>query len=164
MAKITFSGTDDLSIGLSEIANLTDDDTWKILYAGAEILEKTYKNVLSTKFKQHTGDLAKSPKITKKFSSGQLTARIQPSGKHKSSSKGIRGRSRATPGIKYAKHNRKATAKYEATNAEVAYILEYGSPRIAATHWMEYANEEAESDVIAAEAAAWDDHLKNKGF
>ena len=47
------------------------------------------------------------------------------------------------------------------SNAEVAYVLEYGTPRMAARHWMETANEEASDEVVAAEAAVWDDYLKS---
>ena len=32
---------------------------------------------------------------------------------------------------------------------------------MAARHWMEKANEEASDNVVAAEAAVWDDYLKS---
>ena len=47
---------------------------------------------------------------------------------------------------------------------EIAWILNYGSPRIAATHWLENANEEAEDEVIETQQAAWDELVTKKGL
>lgn len=38
-------------------------------------------------------------------------------------------------------------------------ILEYGSPRIPATHWMERGYEESKDAFLAAEQEAWNKHL-----
>lgn len=47
---------------------------------------------------------------------------------------------------------------------DVGYYLEFGTPRMAARHWMENANKEAEPDFDAAMAAAWNEHLNKIGF
>lgn len=47
---------------------------------------------------------------------------------------------------------------------DVGYYLEFGTPRMAARHWMENANKEAEPDFDAAIAAAWNEHLNKIGF
>ena len=60
--------------------------------------------------------------------------------------------------------NGRSNGKYSGSNAEVAYVLNYGSPRIDATHWLEIANEEAEDDVIAAEQEAWNGVVSQKGL
>jgi hypothetical protein len=59
---------------------------------------------------------------------------------------------------------RRPNGNYSGTNAEIGYILEYGSPRIAATHWMETTNEEAADEVIAVEESAWNDLITKKGL
>lgn len=164
MARITFSGSGLKSIGLAEEAAFSDDEKWKILSAGAEVLVAAHRRKLNEKFKRHSGKLAESPAVTKKYIDGNLVARVQPKGM-RPGSKGIRKRSRASKaGTKYHKHNRSHRTKYESSNAEVAYLLEYGTPRIPATHWMEEANAEAVVDVLVAETSAWDKYLENKGF
>ena len=90
--------------------------------------------------------------IEEKSDDDGVFAYIFPKGKHRGSSTGKR------------KGKRRSNGKYSGTNAEVAYILEYGSPRISATHWLENANEEAEGDVIAAQKEAWNDLLTKKGL
>lgn len=71
------------------------------------------------------------------------------------------------PGSGTGKRKRKdgrSNGKYSGTNAEVGYILEYGSPRIPAQHWMENSNEEAADEVIAVQQEAWDELLTKKGL
>lgn len=43
---------------------------------------------------------------------------------------------------------------------EVGFFLEFGTPRIKATHWMEKANEIAEEKIFAAQEAIYDKYLK----
>ena len=103
-------------------------------------------------FRQRTGDLAKSISVELKGAGEDFHAYIFPKGKHRGSSTGKRMKKGRSSG------------KYSGTNAEVAYILNYGSPRINATHWLEIANEEAESEVITAEQEAWNGLLEKKGL
>ena len=42
--------------------------------------------------------------------------------------------------------------------------MEYGTPRIAATHWMENANEESENEIIDIIESEYDKLLEKKGF
>lgn len=153
MASFSFNGMDEISASFEQLANLTDDDKMSIIMPAAKLLLKRQIEKLLSLFTQRTGDLAKSLTIEQRNGDLGVSAYIFPKGKHRSSSTGKRkGR------------NGRSNGKYSGTNAEVAYILNYGSPRIAATHWLENANDEAEDDVIATQQAAWDDLLKEKGF
>ena len=160
-----FVVNDNLSAGLAELGKLTDDELYTVLAAGASVIENAHKEELKRRFKQHTGSLAESPTITRKFDDGELIARVQPQGKHKGTKAGIRRRkSRAIKGIKGAKHGREGrSGTYEASNAEVAYYLEFGTPRIPASHWMEHANEKAAEALGEAMDNAWDELMESKG-
>ena len=95
---------------------------------------------------KRTGQLIESVKAARKKGESPIVA-ITPKGKRKGAYTG----QRKTHG----------GGTYQGTNAEVAYVLEYGTPRMAATHWMETTNEEAGDEVVAAEAAVWDEYLKS---
>lgn len=156
MAKFSFNGIDELEISLEQLARLTDEDKWSILEAGANVLKAAQESKLLTLFRQHTGVLAASLKISRKNGDSGVVARIAPAGQHPGSSTGKR--------MKNTAKGRRSSGSYDGSNAEIAYILEYGSPRIAPRHWMETANEEADEERAAAMEAAWDELLKSKGL
>ena len=153
MAKFSFNGVDGISASFEQLAKLTDDEKRSIIMPAAKLLLKRQKEKILSVFTQRTGDLANSLVIEDKSDSDGVKAFIVPTGKHRGSSTGKRHRK-----------NGRSNGKYSGTNAEVAFILNYGSPRIAATHWLDNANDEAEPDVLAAEEAAWDDLIKEKGL
>ena len=152
MAKFTFNGMDEISASFEQLSNISDEDKKSILMPAAEILKVRQMDKIIQMFRQRTGDLAKSISIELKGSGEDFHAYIFPKGKHRGSSMGKRMKKGRSSG------------KYSGTNAEVAYILNYGSPRISATHWLEYANEDAEAEVIAAEQEAWNTLLEQKGL
>lgn len=152
MASFSFNGLDDISASLEQLSRLTDDEKMSVIMPGARLLLQRQKDKILSLFIQHTGDLEASLTIEEKSGSDGPYAYIFPKGKHRGSSTGKR------------KGKRRSNGKYSGTNAEVAYILEYGSPRIAATHWLETANEESEEDVVAAQQGAWNDLLTKKGL
>lgn len=152
MGKFSFNGVDELSASFEQLAQLTDEDKMSVIMPAAELLVERQRQMIERLFKQRTGDLAKSLSIQKKTGEDGAYAHIYLKGKHRGSSTGKR------------KGKRRSNGHYSGTNAEVGYILEYGSPRIAARHWMENANEEAEDKVVAAEQAAWDDLVTKKGL
>lgn len=153
MAKFTFNGMDEISASFEQLANITDEDKASVLTPAAEILKERQVQKILQMFRQRTGDLAKSITVELKGAGEDFYAYIFPKGKHRGSSTGKRKRK-----------NGRSNGKYSGSNAEVAYILNYGSPRIDATHWLEIANEEAEDEVIAAEQEAWDGVLTEKGL
>lgn len=153
MATFSFNGLDEISASFEQIAKLTDEDKMSVIMPAAKLLLERQRQKILALFTQHTGDLADSLTIEQRSGDDGVMAYIFPKGKHRGSSTGKRKRK-----------NGRSNGKYSGTNAEVAYILEYGSPRIAATHWLENANEESEEEVIAAQQSAWDDLLTKKGI
>lgn len=152
MAKFSFNGMDEISASFEQLANLTDDDRMSVIMPAAQLLLQRQKEKILALFAQHTGDLANSLTIEEKNEGDGAFAYIFLKGKHRGSSTGKR------------RHKGRSGGKYSGTNSEVGYILNYGSPRIGATHWLENANEEAEDEVIAAQQEAWNDLLNKKGL
>lgn len=152
MAKFSFNGLDEISANLYQLAQLSDDEKMAVIMPGAEILLQRQKEKIQSLFTRRTGDLENSLTIEEKSGDDGPYAYIFPKGKHRGSSTGKR------------KGKRRSNGKYSGTNAEVAYILEYGSSRIAARHWLETANEEAEDEVTSAQQEAWNDLVTKKGL
>lgn len=152
MAKFSFNGMDEISASFEQLANLTDEDRLSVIMPAAQLLVERQKAKIVELFQQRTGDLKDSIKIKVKDDDDGSYAYISPEGKHRGSSTGKR------------KGKRRSNGKYSGTNGEIGYILNYGSPRISATHWLENANEEAEEEVIAAQQEAWNDLVTKKGL
>lgn len=152
MGKFSFNGVDELSASFEQLAQLSDEDKMSVIMPAAKLLVERQREMIQRLFKQRTGDLADSLTIQEKSGEDGAYAHIYLKGKHRGSSTGKR------------KGKRRSNGRYSGTNAEVGYILEVGSPRIAARHWMENANEEAEDEVVAAQQAAWDDLITQKGL
>lgn len=164
-----YSGADlDASASLSAFNGITADDLLSILRPAAERLAEFCRTAILRRFKRRTGSLADSFKLTEfgldrgymDLSEAGIT--VGPKGKHKGSSRAARSRA-GSPNKKYAKHNRKAK-KTSISNAELGYLLEYGTPRIAATHWMESANEEIESEIQDVVESGFNEFLERKGL
>lgn len=154
MAKFSVNGMDEISASFEQLANLSNQDKLGVIMAGAQILLQRQKEKIEALFTQRTGDLADSLTIEEKVDDTDVFAYISPKGKHRGSSTGKRKRK-----------NGRSNGRYSGTNAEVGYILEYGSPRISpGFHWMETANEEAESESLEAMQSAWSNVLDTKGL
>ena len=152
MAKFSFNGMDEISASFDQLANITDEDKMSVIMPAANLLADRYREKIKALFNTISGALAGSVSIEEKSDDSGMFARIYLKGKHPGSGTGKR------------RGKRRSNGRYSGTNAEVGYILEYGSPRIAATHWMENANEEAADDVVATQQAAWDEMLERKGL
>lgn len=152
MASFSFNGMDELSAGFEQLSKLSDADKMTVIMPAAKLLVERQREMIQRLFRQRTGDLANSLSIQEKSDENGAYAHIYLKGKHRGSSTGKR------------KGKRRSNGRYSGTNAEVGYILEYGSPRIAARHWMENANEEASDEVISVQQAAWDDLITQKGL
>lgn len=147
MAKFSTRGVDELILSLEQLATTPEETQYSILEAGASALIPRWKEKLQSM--KRTGQLIESVKAARKKGETLIVA-ITPKGKRKNAFTGKRFKRDGSP-----------SGTYQGTNAEVAYVLEYGTPRMAATHWMETTNEEAGDEVVAAEAAVWDDYLKS---
>ena len=149
MAKFKVNGVDGLDLTFERKSQLSTDDLLRIIRPGAELLQSRFAQKISEVFTQRSGDLANSFKLRNIKSDDGAAISIAPEGKHSPNGRGIR--------------NRKKSGKPK-TNAEVAFVLEYGSPRLAATHFMENTAEESEADVIAAMDAEFNKILDERGL
>lgn len=152
MAKFSFNGMDELSASFEDMIQLSDEERMSVIMPGAEVVVEHQRGKIRSLFKQRSGALADSITIRQKSDDDGAYANIFLQGKHPGSSTGKR------------RGKRRSNGKYSGTNAEVGYILEYGSPRIAATHWMETANEDAAADVASAQQEAWNALMEKKGL
>lgn len=155
MAKFSFNGVDEISADFEQLATLSDDEKLSVLRSAGKLLKGKYVEKIKSKFTQRTGDLADSITIEERTGDTGAYLHITPKGKHRGSSTGRRKRRKGRTG---------SNGRYSGSNAEVAYILEYGSPRIPASHWMEETNEEQADNVATAQQQAWDDLLTKKGL
>lgn len=153
MAKFTFDEVDYISAQFDQAALLTDEDKLSVIMPAAELLKERHSAKIRQLFRQPTGTLADSISIIVKTDDDGSYAHITPKGKHPKENKGERKRKKT--GTK---------RKYSGTNAEVAFVLEYGSVRIRARHWMESANEEAESEIAETQQQAFNEMLEKKGL
>lgn len=158
MASFKFDGIDYISAKFEQLAQIGDEDKMSIIRPAAEFLKGKHQEKIRSKFRQLTGALANSITIEQKSDEDGAYAHISPKGKHPRSSTGKR--MKKVDGS----DKRRSSGSYSGTNAEVAYILEYGSPRISASHWMEEANEEAADELVAIQQEAWDDLVTQKGL
>lgn len=152
MAKFSFNGVDSLEASFEQLAALSSEEKLSILMPSAQLLLRRQKEKIRQLFRRRTGDLEASLTLEVKEGEESPSVVIYPKGKHRNSFTGKRMK------------DGKSRGKYSGTNAEIAYILNYGSPRIAATHWLENANEEAADDIIAAQQTAWDELVTEKGL
>lgn len=152
MGKFRINGIDEISASFEQLTRLTDSDKMSIIMPAAKLLLERQVQKIQSLFNQRSGDLANSLTIEERSGDDGPYAYIFPKGKHSGSSTGKR------------KGKRRSNGSYSGTNAEVAYILEYGSSRISARHWMESANEESADEVAGVQADAWDRLLSEKGL
>lgn len=157
MASFSFNGVDYLSAIFEELSQISEDDKLSVIMPAAELLAEKHSDKIRQVFNQRSGDLARSIAVTVKSDDSGVYAHVAPKGKHRRSSTSKRYK-------KDKNGKRRQSGKYSGSNAEVAYILEYGSPRIAPRHWMETANEEAEAEIAEAEQNAWNDLMEKKGL
>lgn len=152
----------------SFFSGLQSDELLSVLRPAAEALRDYYKATILRLFKRRTGSLADSIQVVEYSNDrsymdlSEASIFVGPKGKHKS---GKRARkSRAGPADrKYAKHNREVSA-LDLKNEELAYLLEFGTPRITATHWMENTNEEVSEEIQDMIEAEFDNLLRKKGL
>lgn len=154
MAKFVIKS--DLDASLVQLGQLSDAEKWAILEPAGEVVRDAYSQTIRSTFKERTGALAKSPTVTQKNKDGQLVAVVTLKGKHPGTGKGIRMK-------KDKNGKRRKSGNYSGTNAEVGYYLNYGTPRIAATHWYDNATDKAEPQVQDKLEEGWNAYLDSKG-
>lgn len=166
MAKFSFDfgGIEaDLNAAKNGGDTLTVDDILEVLRPAAIRLKDAYKATIRKVFKQRTGSLAESIDFDDNtIGKDYAFILVKPTGTHKGGK--YTRKSRAGPaGRRYAKHNRKPSTK-ALRNEELAYLLEYGTPRISPSHWMENTNEETEDEIQGIIEDEYTKLLKKKGL
>jgi len=152
MANFTVDGIGYVCASFSAIARIPDDVKSEMLNAEADVIVKAQ----SAAAPRRTGTLSRSIKKKKpmlNYDGGYIV--ITPSGTHhtsKSGSSRYRNRGTRSGGV--------------TTNAEVAFIHEYGAPgrNIPGTQWMLKANEANADKAVNAAATIHDKWLTKSGL
>ncbi len=145
---MTVNGLDQLRADFASWASIPDDAILdRVVLPAAEYFKTRLAMAAATFFNVVSGSLAGSIKILRRgvYDWG-IAATVGPDqGKHPHATQGKR-KPRAQGG---------GGGHYGGTNAEIAYILEYGSTRIPARHWIEQTLNEVEPDIHAMMEAAF---------
>ena len=149
----------------SYFSELTTEELLSVLRPAAEALRQYYVDTILRLFRKRTGSLAESIQVIESgrdrpyMDLSEASIYVGPKGRRKKGSQTRKSRA-GSPNKKYAKHNRSVAAK----NEDVAYYLEYGSPRIAATHWLENTNERVAEDIQDMIENEFTELLRKKGL
>lgn len=138
MADFLTLGLADIQADLRKLENLTDEDIYRILEAGAAVVVAAQREELESLSLIDTGKLRDSIAPERKNGKSVL---IYPQNDRRDERRGLRKRKRKRRGAK--------------TNAEVGYVLEYGGPGRRAYGWMSKANEKSEGDAAEAMQAEY---------
>ena len=145
-----------LDASLFELEQLSEDEKWQIIEPAAEVAREAYSAAAKSAFIQHTGALAASPAVEQKNKNGQVFARIALKGKHPGTGTGVRMK-------KDKNGKRRKSGRYSGTNAEVGYYLNFGTFRIAATHWFDNTSDKVEPEVQQKLEDGWNAYLDSQG-
>lgn len=154
--------------GSALFSELTAEDILSVLRPAAQALKEHYRATILRLFKRRTGSLADSIQADESgfersymdLNEGVIT--VAPKGKHSGGKRAARSRA-GSADRKYAKHNRNARST-SLSNAELAYLFEFGTPRINATHWMENTNEAVGDEIQNIIDTEFTRVLKEKGL
>lgn len=161
-------GTYGVVNGSSFFSELTTEEMLSVLRPAAQKLKQRYQEAILRLFKRRSGSLVESIQLDETQASNSLRELnevkiiVGPKGKHKGSKRAARSRAGSSE-RRYAKHNRDAKATTIA-NAELAFLLEFGTSRIDATHWMENTNEAVEDEIQGIIDDGFTEVLKKKGL
>ena len=150
MAKFVSYAMDDLQIPFDKMARLTPADLLDILRPGAELMRQAIVDAIQATFTQRSGDLAGSWALTESAAEGNAEITIEPLGVHSKNGRGIRKKKRKKSGGD--------------ANAVVAYALEYGTPRIAARHYIQKTTEDMGDEAAAAMQEAMNQKFEQLGL
>lgn len=131
--------------------SISTEELLEVLRPAGAKLQEYYQQAIRARFKQWTGSLAASFGIKENDSgsSGYASITVKPLGKHKGGAYARKDRTTAAKGIK---------------NEELLYLLEYGTPRIAASHVIEETNDQVGEEIQDIIESGYDDLLKKKGL
>ena len=140
--SFSVNGLESFQMDLATWASIPKDMLLEqVVLPAADFLKEKMSDAAGQFFNVVTGSLASSIKVLRKgVYEGGARATVGPSqGRHPKSTQGVR-HPRAQGG---------GGGHYQGTNAEVAFILEYGSSRIPGRHWMEITCSKFEAEILA---------------
>lgn len=143
MAKVEFSGIDQLELSFAEVAKLPDEVVDAMLDARANVVVAAQRQAAERMLKgpYDTGETERSIKKGKpKLRDGQRVLYVTPTGRRK------RGKAKAV------------------RNAEIAYENEYGKKGVPARNFIRTANESCADAATAAEFEVYSRYLEEKGL
>lgn len=154
--NLRIDGLDRVEASFLSLQQLSDDEIWAMIEPAATLLKERMQDVITRLFRQRSGSLHGSIEVRRKLSrGGAVFGLVGPNDSaHPKASHGKR-KPRAQGG---------KGGSYAGTNAEVGWILEYGTSRIPGRHWMETACSEAEEELLGMLEAAWNARLDAAGF
>lgn len=153
-------GLDRMTVSFLQLQQLSDDEIYSVIEPAANTLKDKMVEVIERLFTKRSGSLASSIEVSRRFQStgpagGYVYALVGPNdAKHPKATRGKR-KPRAQGG---------KGGSYAGTNAEVGWILEYGSSRILARHWMETAGNECMEELYASMEERFTAILSAAGF
>lgn len=141
MAEFHFSGIDELSLSLQEIAEIPEDVVDEMLNAQADVVVAAQKRQATAMGIKRTGKLIKSLKKgrPKRTRDGSRVIYVTASGTRKSGKKTVR-------------------------NAEIAFVTEFGRKGQKARPFISTANEQSAAETTKAAAAVHSQWLQSKGL
>ena len=154
MANFTVNGLDKLDVSIAQLAAITDGDLLsRVVLPAAEKLVASMQEKAGSMMNVITGSLMGSVEILGRGSLGAgVFAQVGPNqGKHPGSGRGVRHRKAQGGG-----------GHYQGTNAEIAFIHEYGSSRTPGVHWMETAVNEDEGAIHGIMEAGFESLINEK--
>ncbi len=157
MATMVTDGLDEFMLSMQEIAGLPNSVVDDMLQAGGEVLVQAQKRAAPKK----TGTLKGSIKKGKMFRNWKgAYIDIKPEGTHHTTGKPSEGGKSGNTG------KRRGSTGNTVSNAEVAFIHEFGAPgrNIKAQQWILKANEQSATETTAAKQKVYDDYLTQKGL
>lgn len=149
MAKMRVNGVDTIIASYEQLASLSYEESLSVLTAGAEVLREALTEAIKTRFRVITGALSEAITVRDISKGDKPLLIVGPTGKHPKATTGKR---------------RKGKGHYEGTNAEILYVLNYGSARIPASHVFDDTLEAQSEAMTAAMQAAFDEIITSKGL
>lgn len=133
MARFDMSGLDDTIRQMRRMGEQSGDVAKAMIQAGAEGVKKAWRQAAEEHELRDTGDMIDSIGFTRepKQVGDVLTIDIYPQG----------------------------TDRHGVRNAEKAFILHYGTSKLAATHWVDDADRYSEDYAVPAMVEVWEEFL-----
>ena len=141
---ISVVGLTEFQTSMAQLAAIPEDTFLEeVVFPAAQVLIRAYQEACAGALKTVTGSLASSFEVLR---TGSVWALVGPNQRKHPHSTASKRKPRAQGG---------GGGHYGGTNAEVAYIQEYGTVRIPGKHFMEHAEEDSEEEILAVMADAF---------